>query len=232
MTTLHELAHKARTCLPCTAYKQGGSRLDAAIELVEANQVISLGILPVTGYDYWSVSEYTVSIAGRSCNCPDQSAPLYKGGKLCKHRLAAMLVQRLNESRVGKLEAVLRDAPADAQWLTLRADVYYVDGGGRLYRMCGHHYPGQPWVRYGPDDCYEFDEPMFNAALRRAGWQIDGRPSKQGMAYHYRLVPGGSTETAGVYTLNATAHESLERQEMNRRMSDILERVLERTEAQ
>src|SRR5690606_13457699 len=155
--------------------------------------------------------------------------PVYKGGKLCKHRLAAMMIHRLNCGYANQLERILRDAPADLEWMTLRVNVYYVDGGGRTYTLTGHHYPGSPWMRYAADDCFEFSEKLFEAALKGAGWQIDGRPSKQGMAYHYRLVPAGSTASAGLYGLNATDHETLERQDTNQRMNEILERVLERT---
>lgn len=218
MTTLHELADKARAAFPHTEYKHGGSRINAAVELVESNAVTSMGIMPATGHDYWSVGDYTVTIAGKHCNCPDMAAPLHNGGKLCKHRLAAMFVHRLNQSRVNHLENLLKNAPGDA--LTLRVNVYYLNVG-RDYQLTGHHYPGHPWERYIPERCFHFDESMFNAALRAAGWEIDGRPSKQGIAYHYQLVRAGSTPSAGLYTLHASAHETLERQDQAARFAEI-----------
>lgn len=231
MISLHEIAEQARIALPDTDYKQGGSRIDAALALAESGQVVSLGTMPVTGHDYWMVGNYTVSISGKSCTCPDHAAPIYKDGKLCKHRLAAMMIHRVTTTQARHLERVLREAPAASEWLTLRVNVYYITGGGRAYTLTGHHYPGSPWERYAADDCFDFTEELFTTALKRTGWQVDGRPSKQGIAYHYRLVPAGSTATAGMYGLNATDHETLERQDTNRRMNEILERVLERTAA-
>ena len=195
---------------PAVLYKEGGSRAQAAAEIVELKAIYEAGI--VSGVDYWKVGEYTTSIVGGSCTCADY-APLANGKKLCKHRLAAMFIRKMQQSNECRLAEILNVA---SEAITLRVMVIY--GLGRKYSLAGYRYAGRTWVKFeNREDYIDFTDSQFEKAMVAAGWAMVQRPVKQpSMYYHYFLERGEQK-----FGLNDTASNVLERKQLNKRMDEL-----------
>lgn len=208
---LAELVATVETKFPLVMYKDGGSRAQEAAKLVELGQIFKAG--DVKGVDYWRCHGYTSSIAGGGCTCADTLCVDEK--KFCKHRLAAMFMVKLGGSPESKLNQLFADATGDE--LTLRVFVLHTADGDK-YRMEGHRYGGQCWVRYDRDDCYDFTFAQFERVISDAGWVLASRPVKQpSMYFHYLLVRGSS----GAYALNSAHAEAHERHLQNERFEEL-----------
>lgn len=90
---LYALVTAALEKFPALAYKDGGSRAEAAAAYVGEERVRYLGM--AEGYDWWQVGTYRTSVKLGRCTCEDRGAPTDDKGKLCKHRLAAMFAVKL-----------------------------------------------------------------------------------------------------------------------------------------
>lgn len=207
---LAELVATVEGKFPVVLYKDGGSRAQEAAKMVELGQIVKVG--EVKGVDYWRCHGYTTSIAGGGCTCAD--ALTVEDKKFCKHRIAAMFMIKLNGHPESKLTKLLADATSDE--LTLRVYVLHTVDGDK-YRMEGHRYGGQSWVKYERDDCWDFTFQQFERVTAEAGWAMASRPVKQpSMCFHYMLVRGD-----GAYGLSSTHAEAHERHLQERRFNEI-----------
>lgn len=220
-TNLNTLVEIALTTYPALAYKDGGSRADAAADLIDRHQVAYLGVQ--YGLDWWEINGHKVSIKNGTCDCFDYAAPMGGKARLCKHMLAAMMTRKLELGQQTRLAEIFRNAPGDR--VTLKLDVF---GKGRNldYWLNGYHYLGQPWEIFRYEDRRQITVAMFEQAIADAGFFIADCPSKQpGFAHHYPLARIGTAampeQPWHLYDLTAE----------NRRRFDQLatdERVLER----
>lgn len=227
--TLDTLIESALAAVPGLAYKEprGGhaTRAHAAAEIVQSGQIDFLGYT-FGGDDYWQIGEYTCSKSAGACNCKDFSAPAVNNGRMCKHRVAAMFVIKLQMAAMDRLKTLMAEAP-DGE-LTIRVDVIYLDKG-REYRLCGHHYPGHRWETYPYEEWYTFTDKLFEITLRRAGWGLKCLPTrKSGYSYNYFLSRGIEEG----YRLNNMAAQDVDREAQAKRFREIktvidMERELE-----
>ncbi len=88
-----------------------GDRAQRALDIAVSGKVTQLPV-DESGNDRWQVKgsrddQYTVSIHGKSCTCPDaeNGAPRWMDGPLCKHRLAVMYIVRWQEATARQLAA-------------------------------------------------------------------------------------------------------------------------------
>jgi hypothetical protein len=120
------------------------------------------------------------------------------------------------------LESIIRQSPGDT--LMLRIDVLYGADDSNRYTMAGYKYPNKPIVTLAYQDRFKFTDAEMQAALKRAGWTQEGRPSKQGgLAYHYfyKRIPQTSDALAGdplpfVFTTDSLSYEEAERKRQAR----------------
>lgn len=207
---LSNLVHTVEEKFPDVLYKKGGSRAQSAAEIVELKAIYEAGV--VAGVDYWKVGEYTTSIVGGSCTCMDD-APLAGGKKLCKHRLAAMFIRKMQQSGESRFSEILATT---SDTITLRMLV--INGIERKYSLAGYRYAGQTWVKFEKrEDYIDFTPSQFEKAMLAAGWAMGQRPVKQpSMYYHYFLVRGEQR-----FGLTDTASNVLERKLQNKRFEEI-----------
>lgn len=213
--TLDQLVADAEERFPGLIRADGTSRAFDAAQLVRDGAVRRT--YGVGGADAWRVGRYDVSVRAKSCTCADSSAPIHNGGKLCKHRLAAMFAVRRGTTPTDVIANILAGAKGDR--VTLRADVYFHDSG-RSYWLSGHHYPGEPWQRYAPGDRVQFSERDFQRALEGAGWALSQRPVKQGMSMHY-LIERASADQGTGYNIGASDQARVERENQSARFEFI-----------
>lgn len=212
--TLAGLVEAASSRFPNLAYHDGGSRADAAAEYAERHQARFIGNLP-NGHDFWAIDDHICTIKGRYCDCRDQRAPMHDGGRLCKHRLAAMFVTKLEWAAMQRIRALMDAAPDHS--LVLRVEVLFGDDG-RHYRLMGHRLPGLPWEAYPHAELYPFTQALFDHTMRQAGWQLAERPIRQrNFCYNYVLSKG-----AGMgYTLADLTGEDVDRAAQRKRFEEI-----------
>ncbi len=208
---LAKLVKTVEDKFPVVLYAKGGSRAQEAARLIELNEIVYVG--ESYDVDYYRCHGHTTSIKGGGCTCSDEAAYV-DGKKFCKHRLAAMFVVKLNGHPESRFAKILTDAPSDE--LTLRVYVLHTVDGDK-YRMEGHRYGGQNWVKYERDNCWNFTFKQFEDATRAAGWGLTQRPIKQpSMYFHYVLARG-----AGEYGLNSVHVEAHEKHLRERRFAEI-----------
>ena len=196
---------------PDVCYKAGGSRAKAAAEFVELKAVVYAG--DINGVDYWTMGGYTTSIKGGGCTCLDEGAPNHSG-KMCKHRLAAMFVRKIQTAQTDRLTEILS---FDGESITLR--VLVINGSERKYSLAGYRYAGQNWVKFEDrEDYIDFSASRFENAMTEAGWAMVQRPIKQpSLYYHYMLARG----EAG-YHLEDNAANVIERNQQNKRLEELM----------
>jgi hypothetical protein len=208
---LAELVTTVESRFPVVMYKGGGSRAQEAARIIEMDEIAYIG--ESYGVDYYRSHGHTTSVKGGGCTCGDILTVEEK--KFCKHRLAAMFMVKLNGHPESKLTKLLADATSDE--LTLRVYVLHTVDGDK-YRMDGHRYGGQSWVKYERDDCWDFTQKQFDEAVLKAGWALTQRPVKQpSMYFHYFMA----RSTASVYALASVHAEALERHLQNKRFEEI-----------
>jgi hypothetical protein len=206
---LETLVTQVESKFPAVAYKHGGSRAQAAAELVRSQQVEFAGIQG--GHRWYSVNGHMCSITN-GCDCND-GAPLDpKGRKLCKHRLAVMFVQKMQEDH--GLAAILRKVQGERVVLT--AQVLSVDAGLQItlnsYRADGV----ETVLEYA--DRIRFTADELDEALRSTGWGMPERPVKlPGMNHRYILKRGAEI----VYSASAKTAQRLEQDAQRQRMREI-----------
>ena len=203
---------------PAICYKEGGSRARQAADIVDRKQIDLAG--HQHGRDYWRIGHYTTSIRGGNCTCMDNAPQDDNGGKLCKHRIAAMFVVKLDGMKTLTLERIIREAGADE--LTLHVDVLFADAGPQ-YTLAGYKYPSRAAVTLEYAERIKFTERQLTDALNATGWTIAQRPTKQrGYMFHYYLariesLPG----TAPAWTLAAASYEQVEWKEQAARFKEL-----------
>jgi hypothetical protein len=107
-----------------------GERSQRALEIAISGKVQRLAPTE-DGHDCWQVKGndlYTVSIAGRSCSCPDAAngAPRWLNGPLCKHRIAVMYIVRWQEATGKQLRVATPPQQEDELNSAHRAPTEYV----------------------------------------------------------------------------------------------------------
>lgn len=210
--TLDGLVEAAASRFPALSYKDGGNRAEAAADLVPGVHYMGME----GGSDWWEVGDHICSIKARHCSCRDYAAPIHDGGRLCKHRMAAMFVTKLEWAARERIVALCEAAP-DGR-LTLKVEAIYLDGGGRAYRLMGHHFPGHAWETYPQAECYPFNPTLFENAMVKAKWGIAERPIRQkNFCYHYLIERGAP---AG-FSLGMAAGEDVDRKARERRFDEI-----------
>lgn len=200
-------------------YPAIGDRAQKAAEIVERKSIEYAGMQH--GRDYWKIGHYTTSVRGGSCTCADLQAPQDDhGGKLCKHRIAAMFMVKRETMNTLMLERIIRGAPSDE--LTLRVDVLFTDDG-RQYTIAGYKYAGQPENRLEYAERFKFTEAQMTAALNATAWTIAQRPSKQrGYSFTYFLARIASLPAgAASWTLGAYSYEQVEWAERAKRFKEL-----------
>jgi hypothetical protein len=188
--TLTTLVEAALTAFPALAYTDGGSRADAAADLIQEHKVNYLGVQ--FGLDWWEINQQRVSIKNGTCTCHDYAAPVAGKARLCKHMLAAMFQHKIESGQQSLLIDILSGAPGDK--VVLKLDVF---GKGRdlEYWLGGYHYPGQAWQSFSYEERHQITEAMFEAAVRAAGFCLSAAASKQpGYAHHFPLARLGTAE--------------------------------------
>jgi hypothetical protein len=205
---LETLVTQVESKFPAVAYKNGGSRAQAAAELVRSQQVEFAGIQG--GHRWYGVNGHMCSITS-GCDCND-GAPLDpKGRKLCKHRLAVMFVHRMQEDH--GLAAILRKTTGDR--VVLNVMVLYADNGQQStlnsYRADGVD------VILDYDERLRFTDAEFTDALRSTGWGMTERPVKMGMTYKYTLRRGAEI----TYTSTAATADQIDQKAQRQRMREI-----------
>lgn len=209
---LQELVKTVEKSFPVVLYKAGGSRAQEAARLIEMNEISKVG--ESYGMDYYRCHGHTTSVKGGGCTCADDGAYV-EGRKFCKHRLAAMFLVKLVGIPESKLDKLFADAPSDE--MTLQVYVLHTVNGDK-YRMDGHRYGGESWVRYERDDCWDFTQKQFDEAAIKAGWALTQRPVKQpSMYFHYFM----SRSATGEYALDSVHAEAHERHLQNKRFEEI-----------
>lgn len=136
--------------------------------------------------DRWQVHGYQVSVSGKFCDCPDacHNAPRHNGAPLCKHRLAAMYLMRLEEQAgvprgpqpVQRLAQVLAQAhEQDSPCLRLYVRVYYTYEKATEQRNVLVGYlvegPDQRQMLFDKEQELTFTFGHLESALSAAGWQ-------------------------------------------------------------
>lgn len=170
-TRLAEMAAKAEAAWPGIRYADGGSRAQAAAELVLAELVTRRTPL-ANGHDHWVVNGHHVSFAGNHCDCHDMAAPEdARTGRLCKHRLAVMMQMRLDAAQGDLLEQVFRSA---SQRLALEVRVTYAgDVRAQVNRLAGWRADDGTWVRLERrEEEIAFSHEELQAILARLGWRV------------------------------------------------------------
>lgn len=222
-TVLTTLIEAALNAYPALAYRDGGSRADAAADLIDQRKVIYLGTQ--FGLDWWSVNEHKVSIKNGTCTCLDHAAPVGGKARLCKHMLSAMFTRKLEMAQQARLTGIFRHAPGDR--VTLKLEVF---GRGRdlEYWLNGYHYPGEPWEVFCYEDRHQITVAMFEQAIGAAGFVLAGPPSKQpGYAHHYPLARIGTEALSdNAYHLSSLTAENAARFDQQKLDERVLERVL------
>lgn len=209
---LQELVKTVEKSFPVVLYKAGGSRAQEAARLIEMNEISKVG--EGYGMDYYRCHGHTTSIKGGHCTCSDDNA-MVDGKKFCKHRIAAMFLVKLSGVAENKLAALFQNAPSDE--MTLRVYVLHTVNGDK-YRMDGHRYGGESWVRYERDDCWDFTQKQFDEAAIKAGWALTQRPVKQPSVYFHYFMSRSAT---GEYALDSAHAEARERHLQNKRFEEI-----------
>lgn len=222
---LPEIVKTVEDKFPVVMYANGSSRAREAAKIIRVpGRIVKVGV--THGLDYWRIGTHTASIAGGGCTCSDE-AVYVDGKKFCKHRLAAMFVVKLNGSPEKKLAKLFESAEGDE--IVLRVFVLYTDNEPK-FRLEGHRYSGETWVRYERDDFVEFTAGQFDAVMGRAGWAIIQRPVKQPSMYlNYFLVRASSVPsgemTFSINTVNAAAFEKKSQQKHFEEISAIQDLV-------
>ena len=212
MTDLAAMVEAVEAKYPGVMYKRQGSRAQQAAELVVKQQVQQIEASSGKK-DLWRVGDHTCSISSGNCTCLDELAPLDdKGGKLCKHRIAAMFAFKLRQAH--GIEAVLRSASGNQ--VTLIVQVLFTDHG-RQYTLSGWRSQGQTaTLEYA--ERIRFTEREFSDALAAAGWGMTQRPVKQaGMTYHYIVTRGAEL----CWAAGAMTGDDVDRLTQHRRMEEI-----------
>lgn len=207
---LETLVEQVEAKFPAVVYKDGkGSRAAAAAELVREQKVVRMG--EQAGRDWWEVGGHVCSIKG-NCDCAD-NAPLDPNGrKLCKHRIAAMFVCKMQDDH--GLTAILRSAKGDRVVLTVQ--VLSTDNGLR-YTLNSYRVDGVETV-LDYADRLRFTDAEFAAACRVAGFGMEDRPVKlPGLNHRYILKRG----TEMRYTAAAFTAQAVERREREGRLREI-----------
>jgi len=185
---LSEIVKTVEEKFPVVMYLSGGSRAREAVEIIQTpGKLVKVGV--THGLDYWRIGTHTASIAGGGCTCSDESAYV-DGKKFCKHRLAAMFMVKLNGSPDAKLTKLFESAEGDE--IVLRLFVLHALSGDK-FRLEGHRFVGQNWVRYERNDFVDFASDDLDRVLSSVGWEMSQRPVKQpSMYFHYFFVRGNS----------------------------------------
>lgn len=198
-----ELAEKYAARWPELEYRGGGGRASAAVALAAAGQAKRLGTL-TSGSDRWQVERrYQCSIKDGTCDCADRAAPVdARFGKLCKHRIACMMVASLERDDQGGLIALLREIGADE--IRLFVTRIYRDGEDRKI-LHSWHVRGQQPVEIGGQMAVTNEQLL--QAMEKTGYTMVKPPSKcSGFRYLYELVSvEGAQAGAAMGTLYGTA---------------------------
>lgn len=213
ITTFPDLAYKA------TAKDGPANRAEAAADIVRRHQCKYIG--QEYGADWWSCGQYRVSIQDGSCQCQDSAAPHDSLGRLCKHRLAAMFMIKLENGHMARLVELLEGCPSDK--IVLSIDVLFGDRSN-TYTVNGHRYDGSRWVEMAHADRFPVTLPMFNAAARVTGWVIGERPVKQkGFVHYFTMVRVGIGNSDGAsWSLDSMTGATIDRLEAGDRMRTIV----------
>ena len=212
---LSEIVTTVEDKFPVVMYANGGSRAREAAAIVQSgDKVVKVGV--THGNDYWRVGTHTTSIAGGGCTCADEGAYV-DGKKFCKHRLAAMFMVKLSGQSDSRLKKLFQDAQGDE--VVLRLFVLHTMDGDK-FRLEGHRFVGQSWVKYERCDFVDFTANEFDGMLKSVGWEMSQRPVKQpSMYFHYFFVRGNSI---GLWPSIVAVHAAAEEKRIqDKRFSEI-----------
>lgn len=206
---LESLVAAVETKLPAVRYQDGGSRAEAAADIVRRHAIEYLG--EQGGRDYWRCDGYHCSIRGE-CTCRDRAPLDPNGRKLCKHRLAAMFAHKMRQER--GLVAILRGVQGER--ITLTVQVLFADNG-RQYTLDRYRADGVETVLdYAERVRFTADE--LTAACRVAGWGMTDAPVKL-PGYSHRYILRRGAEMA--HSAAEMPLDDIERKAREARMSEI-----------
>ena len=197
MRSISEMVTAIESRYPAVLYKDGGSRAQAAAELLKSGSVSFLG--NQNGRAYWAITGsqgkvYTVHLGPRGCGCFDRHAPHdAQGHRLCRHVLAASIDAKLRKQGNDRLTALFATFTGERILLTVAR--LFADGEDAK-RITGYHIVGQAPVTLAHSETIEFDNDQLIAAMNAAGWAMPQPPQRaNGLNYTYRLVPAGEAPT-------------------------------------
>lgn len=203
-----------------------GERADRAADLYLAGKVRLVCVR--RGEDEWqadsgAAEKYIVSVARKSCNCFDTSAPRPALGKLCRHRLAAMFAAKLRTESLAEIGVLLANSHAASG--VIKVALYYgeypmmfVDG----FRISGHfaidlEHPqsgGLGWHRFQVVDEYMAD------ALAKVGWGVTANVKQKGLRHNWLIAPGVDRATS-LAALRGVAVNVTEERQQRKRFEEI-----------
>lgn len=172
---------------PWIVYTKGGSRAQ------KAGEYVLDGLVHHSGGDDWLVKGHRCSLERGFCDCEDRIRFDKTDGKLCAHRLAAMILANWHGKRCARLVELIEQLDGyDYIDLYVERDYAYHGHGERVavagYLLPGHQYP----VHWMAGNRFEVTLVQFQWVMEQTGYALVRLPEKLGDAshYYYRIAKG------------------------------------------
>lgn len=198
------------------------SRAAAAAELVAAGEVEYIGQMP-SGDRYYMVSgKYRTTTGQGRCDCQDRAPVDARFGKLCKHRIAAMLTRSLQAASQDQLAGLVQAAAGEP--VTLRVVRIFADGEDAK-RVTGYRIGARGlWQTLAADAQFAITNGGLEATMAAVGYGMLKAPQRdRGFDYLYYLAPV-SAEAGGQQDrrlLRAVDAATIERREERHRLEQM-----------